>query len=238
MVKEAYRPALVAGAEGRKARKLVAMIPARGGSKGLIMKNLQHIAGYPMLAHSILALKVAGIDDVWVSTEDRKIKKCALTYGAKVLDRPEELAMDESPTESVIDHFLSCVPSDIVIMLQCTSPMLQPRSIKKGLSRFYDCEYDSLFSVVKAHDTLIWDYRLRPWNYDPDARGRRQTRSRPTYIESGGYYIFTRKMFLRKKCRIGGRTGISEVEHWQSFQVDSKRDIQMIRKLMRAEREY
>lgn len=217
----------------KKQRHIVAMIPARGGSRGIPLKNIAMVAGYPMLAHSILTLKVAGVDEIWVSTDNEKIKNVAATYGAKVLYRPKELAGDKSTAEEVIAHFLKHVPCDIVIMVQCTSPMLRPIEIRNGLDIFLSSSiYDSLFSAVVCHDMLLWDGEIKPINYDPRRRGRRQTRLGFALWESGGFYIFTRAIFERTGCRLGGNIGYSEVRFWKSFQVDNKEDLAMVRKLM------
>lgn len=217
--------------------KTVALIPARGGSKGIIEKNIVMIAGYPMIAHSILTLKVAGVDEVWVSTEHPEIKRIALLYGARVLDRPEELAADNVSTEKVIEHFLSKVKCHVVVLVQCTSPMLRPIEIRNGLIEFMTSQsYDSMFSAVKAHDMLLWNSEVIPINYDLRNRGQRQSRRRYTLIETGGFYIFTRSIFNKTQCRLGGNIGWCEVRFWKSFQVDTKEDLAMVRKLM--EKEY
>ena len=221
-----------AGEHRRRSCIVKALIPARGGSKGIARKNIMMIEGYPMLAHSILTLSAAGINEVWVSTENEEIGQLARIYGAKVLNRPEHLADDSATTEAVVEHFFTKISCDVLVLVQCTSPMLQPQYIINGLNKLFACGLSSIFSVVKTNDMLIWDKHLRALNYSPQRRGRRQTRRDCTYIESGAFYIFTRSMFLREKCRIGGRYGISEVPFWQSFQVDNKKDLAMIRKLM------
>lgn len=224
----------------QKGRNIVAFIPARGGSKGIIDKNIINIAGYPLIAHSILTLKAVGIKEIWVSTDNKRIGKTASLYGAKVIRRPEELAEDDSPTEEAISHFLSKVECDIVIMVQATSPMLTAEELDRGISKFFIGGYDSVFSVVKTNDVLIWKANkyssvMRPINYVLKERGFRQTRANFILIETGGFYIFTKKAFLKKKCRIAGKVGYSEVSFWNSFQVDNKNDLNNIVKLMRRD---
>jgi CMP-N,N'-diacetyllegionaminic acid synthase len=227
-----YRTVRRAGERRRRRQSIKALVPARGGSKGVSRKNLLMVAGYPLLAHSILTLRAAGISEAWVSTEDEQIMQVARTYGAHVLVRPEELATDDASTEDVISHFLANVSCDVVVMVQCTSPMLQPQHIVNGLNKMLACGLDSVFSAVKADDMLVWDAELHPMNYRPERRGRRQTRREHIYVESGGFYIFTRRMFSQHGCRIGGNFGVTEVPFWQSFQVDNKHDVANIRRLM------
>lgn len=216
-----------------KKRSVVGFIPARGGSKGIKRKNIIKIAGYPMIAHSILALKVAGIENIWVSTEDAEIKKVAQTYGAKVIDRPVELAKDDSSTEEAIEDFVSKVNCDVIVMVQCTSPMLRPIEICNGLEQFLTAQdLDSMFSAIVTNDMLLWDKDLNPINYNPRKRGFRQHRKDIVLWETGGFYIFTKKIFQQTKCRLGGRIGWSEVKFWKSFQVDSREDLQNVTKLM------
>lgn len=217
----------------QKKRKVVAFIPARGGSKGIEGKNIINVVGYPLIAHSILALKAAGIEEVWVSTDNKRIGKIASLYGAKVIKRPGELAEDDSPTEDAITHFLGKVKCDVVVMVQATSPMLTAEELDRGISKFFIGEYDSLFSAIKTNDMLIWNNKLEPLNYIPEERGNRQSRKGFILIESGAFYIFTKKIFLKKKCRIAGKIGFSEVSFWRSFQVDNKVDLNNITKLMR-----
>ena len=213
-------------------RKTVVLIPARGGSKGIKFKNIVNVAGYPLIAHAILSAQIAGIKDVWVSTENITIKKTALNYGAKVLDRPEQYAQDDSSTEIVIEHFLENVKCDIVILIQPTSPMLIPEDLKKGLDKFKKGNFDSLFSGVKTNDILMWNKNMRPINYNYRERGTRQSRNDYNYIENGAFFIFTRKMFKIQNCRFGGRIGCSEMPYWRSFQIDSPKDLLHVRKLM------
>ena len=225
------------GHRRKKAMKksIVGFIPARKGSKGILHKNTQMVAGYPLIAHSILILKAAGIDRVWVSTDSNKIAEIAQKYGARVLMRPSYLASDDSTTEDAISHFLRNVSCNVVVFLQCTSPILTAVSVEKGMHKFFACALDSVFSAVPIIDTLIWDAALQPWNYNPKHRGRRQVRKISGYVETGGFYIFKKEVFKKYKCRICGRYDVSEVPFWQSFQIDNKQDLQFVRKHMKKE---
>lgn len=217
-----------------KRRSVIGFIPARGGSRGIKGKNLKVIGGYPLVGYTILVLKAAGIDNVWVSTDDPDIADTSLRYGAKVIKRPSCISRSISPSEDAIKHFLRQVKGDIVVMSQCTSPLLQASSVALGLQRFHDYGFDSLFSACIQTDMLLWNSELKPINYDPENRGIRQRRSATSVTESGGFYIFSRKIFKRFGCRIGGRVGISPIPYWQSFQVDDKVDLAMIKKMVKG----
>ena len=212
----------------------LALIPARGGSKGIKNKNIVEIDTLPMVAYAILAAKaVSGIHEVYVSSDNKRILQKAETYGAVPLRRPSELAQDRSSTESVVAHFLNNVSCADVVLIQPTSPMLKAEDLEAGLAKYREGEYDSLFSAVKTNDTLIWDEdSVYPLNYDPRNRGRRQTRSRYILIENGAFFIFSRKCFTKNLCRLAGKIGYSEMPYWRSFQVDDMQDLNHIRTLM------
>lgn len=217
-------------------KKIVGFIPARGGSKGIENKNLVEIRGQSLLGIGITTLQqVEALSNIYVSTQDEKIKNEAIKYGARVIRRPERLCTDDSPTEEAIEHFLKKVECDIIVMIQVTSPMLSRASVAGGIATFLDGDYDSLFSAVRANDILIWHEDIMfPINYDfsPGNRGFRQTREKHILIETGGFFIFTRKMFEEIHCRFGGRIGYSEVPFWESFQVDNYVDLSYVKKLM------
>ncbi|MHA1592733.1 MAG: cytidylyltransferase domain-containing protein [Candidatus Heimdallarchaeaceae archaeon] len=219
-----------------KKLKMVSLIPARGGSKGIKRKNIVNLNGYPLIAYTIMASLGMGIKNTYVSTEDQEIKEIAKMYGAKVIDRPMKLAGDDSSTEDVIEHFLTKIDADIVVLIQPTSPMVLPIDIEKGVIKFVKEKYDSLFSAVKVNDMLMWDQDMVPINYDPKNRMTRQTREGYFLIENGAFFVFTKKMFLREKCRFGGKIGYSEMPFWHSFQIDNKDDLKNISKLMSREK--
>lgn len=218
--------------------KIAALIPARGGSKGIKNKNLVDIDTLPLVVHSILAASGAErVDAVYVSSDSDRILSVAETYGARAIKRPAEYAKDESTTESVISHFLTEVQCKDIVLIQPTSPMLLPSDLDRGFRVYFDDRkkkhVDCVFSAVIANDTLIWDEEgMFPLNYDPKSRGRRQTRKRKILIENGAFYIFSKKIYIRTGCRIHGSVGYAEMPFWRSFQVDNYSDLKFIRTLM------
>ena len=215
--------------------KVVGFIPARGGSKGIKDKNLIMLAGYPLVAHAILTLKVAGVNDVYVSTDSKKIADVSKIYGAKVIMRPSEISGDSTPAEQAIRHFITKVQCDVIAMRQCTSPLLEPSHISHAINRLLvDC-LDSIFTVTntKSCDMLLWNSQLRPVNYNPKNRSGRQRRSRYLYIETGGLYVFRVSSFLRNNCRISDRNlEVQEVPFAQSFEIDNEKDFGLIKKIL------
>ena len=115
--------------------KNIAIIPARGGSKRIPEKNIKLFAGLPLLAHSILYAQQNEtlIDEIYVSTDIVEIKKIAIQYGAKVIDRPEHLSGDLEPTITALKHVLEsidCSDVESVVLLQPTNPLRPPNLLK------------------------------------------------------------------------------------------------------------
>lgn len=124
---------------------IVGVTPVRGGSKGIPRKNLAPVCDKPLLAWTIEAARRATrLDRYLVSTEDPEIAEVARGYGAEVLERPPELATDEASTLSVLQHVLSQVPADIVVLLQATSPIRDEGLIDRCIARFHETGADSL----------------------------------------------------------------------------------------------
>lgn len=147
-----------------KNKRILSIIPARGGSKGIPNKNIIDLCGKPLIAYSILAAKSSQyIDDIIVSTDSEKIRTIALEYGASVpFLRPAELATDTSKTIDCMLHaiqFLSNTGNnyDYVVLLQPTQPIRKPKFIDEAIQQLIDSDWDSLVSVspVAEHPILM-----------------------------------------------------------------------------------
>lgn len=220
--------------------RVVALIPARGGSKGVKRKNICQLKGNPLIYYAINTAKLSSmIDEVWVSTEDTEISYVAKKEGAKVLSRPKELATDEIASEPVLLHFAGKVNFDVLVFLQCTSPLLKVEHLNEGISSILFCGYDSAFSVTtitqfiwKGHKQLYPIHaKYLPFN------GKRMRRQELTNediykLETGAFYITTRKALLESNSRISGWVKPVEVPFWDSFEVDTHADLHYIGKLM------
>ncbi len=215
----------------------VAIIPARGGSKGLKEKNIYPVAGKPLLAWSVLqALASARIEKVFVTTDDAAIANVASTYGAEVIVRPPELAGDKASSESAILHAAGVIekqyamPLSTIVFLQATSPLRKPGDIDRAVERFLREGADSLISVTRADDLTLWESRVGKWesvNFDYRNRGMRQ--DRPTqFIENGSIYIFKPETLLSFGNRIGEKLSVYEMEFWQTWEIDTLEEIDLI----------
>ena len=215
--------------------KIVSVILARGGSKTIPGKNLHDLNGYPLIYYTIDAAKKSNIEEVWVSTDDKEIKEVALSYDINVIDRPHEYATDLASSEDALLHFANNVDFNILVFIQPTSPLLKAKDINRGIKKMLNGDCDSLLSLSVANDLLVWNEDLKPINYDPMNRGRRQDRG-DLYIENGAFYITKRDALLKSKCRISGKIGFVQIPYWRSFQIDDFNDLWGIEKLMKEEK--
>lgn len=213
---------------------IVAIIPARGGSKGIPKKNIIDFCGLPLLAWSILQAKAAQkVDDVYVSTDSQEIKDVALKYGAKVIDRPEDISGDTATSESALLHAVDKIEGagekiKSVVFLQATSPLREAADIDRAVETMIVEKADSLFSAVDIGDFYIWQKRgdkLESINYDYKNRKRRQDFA-AQYGENGSIYVFTPEILREYNNRFGGKIAVSLMEFWKKFEVDSYEDLE------------
>jgi N-acylneuraminate cytidylyltransferase len=180
----------------------IAIIPARGGSKRLPNKNSLLFGGIPLLAHSIRYAQANSsiIDEVYVSTDDEKIKEIALQFGAKIIDRPAAISGDLEPTITSLQHVLKSLNYKIenVFLLQPTNPLRPKNLLKECFNTFQNSNFDSLFTVTANHQKLgkISDDKFIPFNYKI---GQRSQDLEPLYFENGLLYITKAKSILEDK---------------------------------------
>jgi CMP-N,N'-diacetyllegionaminic acid synthase len=130
---------------------VVGLIPARGGSKGIPRKNLAPLGGKPLITWTIdAALESAAVSDVVVTTDDPEIAHVAEETGARILERPEELARDETPMGPVIEHALSEMDCDVLVLLQPTSPLRGAIHIDESVELLRTSGADAVLSVVEV----------------------------------------------------------------------------------------
>ena len=218
--------------------RIVVLIPARGGSKGIPRKNLRKVGGDPLVGRCVkTALGSRRADEVWVSTDDAEIAKTASRYGANILERPSELAGDMVSTEDAMLHFSEHVDFDIVVLMQATSPLTISEDIDNAVSMMDD--FDSVLSVCEDHGGWLcsgfrWFEGGIP-DYDPTTRPMRQ-HMRKAYRENGALWVTHRAELLRSKCRISGRIGLYVMPRWRSFEIDEPEDLLEINKLLSRSR--
>jgi CMP-N-acetylneuraminic acid synthetase len=216
---------------------IVAVIPARGGSKALPRKNILPLGGKPLLAHTILDARAAKrVDRTMVSTDDAEIAEVARAWGAEVpFTRPAALATDAATTEVVLRHALAWLETegrarvDAIVLLEATSPFRVAGLVDDVIARLDDPEIDTAFTVVRDHGYFWSREGDRIVRLDPDGYQPRQTRA-PRWRETGSVYA-TRAAVVRGGARIGPRVALVEQD-----EVDALVDIHSAFDLWLAER--
>lgn len=218
--------------------RVLALVPLRGGSKSIPCKNLKEIAGKPLAYWACkAAVEARGIERVYVSTEDADIKRVVDVFrlGVQVIDRPVELAQDESTTEAVMVHFAEAIPDwDILVTLQATSPLTSAADIDAALAQFERDGNDSMLTGVRVK-RFFWTPGGSPLNYDYRQRPRRQDFA-GSVVENGAFYITKRDVLLKEGQRLGGNIGIYEMPADTITELDEPADWDAVERmlLMRA----
>lgn len=228
--------------------KVLAVVPARGGSKGVPRKNIRLVCGKPLIAYTIeAALEVMHLlHRLVVSTEDEEIAAIARQYGAEVpFLRPEELAEDRVAMLPVLQHAVALVEDqdraavDWVLLLQPTAPFRRAEDIEGALAVARRGPCDSVISVeqVSAHHPILMkrieDNRLIPYCIDEPEGTRRQDYQPPAYMRNGAIYL-TRRDVLMKGNSISGEVSRPYVmPEERSVSIDSELDMRVAELMMR-----
>lgn len=211
--------------------KIVSVILARGGSKGIPNKNIIDVDGKPLISYSINASLNSNVDETWVSTDSKQIAIVSEGYGAKVLDRPAELATDTSSSDDSLVHFASKVDFDILLFIQPTSPLINSEYINSGIDMMKSGKYDSVFTGYKREWDAVWDKNGNPIGWNIYKRPRRQD-VEEQWIEDGMFYMTKREHLLASKLRYSGNMGIVKIHQKDSLEVDTLEDLDFIREII------
>lgn len=217
----------------------VAIIPARGGSKGVPRKNIRMIAGRPLITYMIgTAMASRYIDHLYVSTDDYEIADISKEAGAGVIMRPASISGDTASSESVMLHALEelkkkGINPEFLVMLQCTSPLTTTKEIDDAIKKVIeDPEAGSSFVATPFYH-FLWDKNsekgTRGINHDGGLRKRRQDLA-PQFLESGSAYVMRADVFAKEKNRFCGKVLVSE-----SFEPNSALEIDEPIDLVKAE---
>ncbi len=206
----------------------VAVIPARGGSKGVPGKNVARVGGVPLVARAVRAARASGsIDLVVVSTDDDAIASAARGAGARVIDRPADISGDTATSESAVLHTLDALAADgihprVTAFLQATSPFIPSEALADAVTLVRDGRADCAFAARESYE-FVWrrdaDGAAAAIGHDAARRPRRQDRE-PHYVETGAFYVFTTEGFRRAGHRFFGRTEIIGVPEDSSIEID------------------
>jgi len=216
-----------------KGKSVLAVIPARGGSKGLPNKNILELVGKPLIAWSIEAASDSKyIDRLIISTDSKEIADVAIKYNCEVpFMRPPELATDDANSNDVILHALDKLehPYDIVILLQPTSPLRKSKDIDQALEFMQKNNVSVVVSVCSSNKPLYWhftlgtDGNLKPLYNDKLFYTNRQELPL-TYIPNGALYIAKTDYFRSKKTFYTGSTFAYLMPPERSVDIDNRID--------------
>lgn len=191
---------------------ILGVIPARGGSKGIPRKNIREIRGKPLIAWTIeAARKSQYLDRFVVSTEDPEIASVSRTFHAEVADRPAILASDEATTLSVLQDVLLKMNADIVVLLQCTSPVRTPGLIDQCIEKFRETGADALATGYLCS--------LFEWG----TYSARRQELRPFFHDDGNVYVINADN-IRNGDLFAGKRETLIVDRECSFEIDDEFD--------------
>lgn len=226
--------------------RIIAIIPARGGSKGIPGKNIRPLAGQPLIAHSIAAaLGAPAICRTIVSTDSEQIAAVARGHGAEVLARPAEISGDTASSESAFLHVLDHLRAaegwepDLVVILQPTSPRRPQGAVGRCIEQLLEEQADSIFSASPI-EGFVWtagggSLQPQPMTYDPSNRQMRQELRKMVVEENGSIYAFKPSILRRHHSRLGGKIALFLMDKIDAFQVDEPRDLVLLEALMALE---
>ena len=219
----------------------LAVIPARGGSKGIPRKNLKPLCGKPLVAWTIEAARAAQqVERVVVSTDDTEIAGVARHYGAEVVIRPPEISTDLASSESALLHVLDTLEEAdgykpaALAFLQCTAPMTLPRDIDGTLHLVTEGGYDSAVTMVPFH-YFVWREgtggQMEGVNHLATRRLMRQERE-PQFLEVGAVYAMRAQGLVDHMFRFFGRVGRYLIPPSRAIEIDDQEDWFLAEKLM------
>jgi len=228
-------------------KSVIAIIPARAGSKGLPGKNVRPLCGKPLVAWSIeSALKSRYVDEVLVSTDGDEIAQIAAQFGAKVpFRRPTGLATDTSTTLSAVEHALDYYSRhlgrqfDLLVLLEPTSPLREDTDIDNMLEHLVASwdRFDAIVSIgeVREHPSIMKRLRgeeIEPYCHELTRTTRRQDNP-PAYFPYGVAYIVKVATLLEEKTFYARRCTYHIVNRYQGYEIDDLHDLLCVEAVMK-----
>ncbi|MGI6610578.1 MAG: cytidylyltransferase domain-containing protein [Limnochordia bacterium] len=213
----------------------LAVIPARGGSKGLPRKNVRLLCGKPLIAWTIeAAMQAETVRQIVVSTDDAEIAGVSQRHGAEVVWRPKEISGDTSPSEAALLHALDQlqVSEGTLVFLQCTSPLMLPEDIDATVAALQHA--DAAFTATPWH-RFVWKETVEgalPLGHSKGHRPMRQQRE-PEFLEVGAVYAMKVEGFVQARHRFFGRVAMHLVPPERSIEIDDETDFLLTEALMR-----
>ena len=214
--------------------RVLAIIPARGGSKGIARKNLRVVGGKPLIGRTVeLARRTPSINRVVVSTDDPEIEDTARVHGAETMRRPAELSGDAASSESALLHVLAQLEKnedyqpDLVVFLQCTSPLTAPEDVEGTIQTLLKTGADCAFAAVPFH-YFLWRQtntgEAVGVNHESARRPMRQERE-PHFLETGAVYVMRAPGFQRTRHRFFGKIVMHAMPAERCLEIDEAADL-------------
>lgn len=224
----------------------VALIPARGGSKGIPQKNLAPLAGKPLIQYAIEAARDSGvIDEVFVSSDSDAILDTAQRLGAKPLRRPAELATDTASSDSVIAHFIEAMdlarrPSLPIVLLQPTSPLRTGVQVAQAVQVWQRTDAQAVVSVFEPEHHPAKAFKLDEQGmlaglYGADAPFTPRQALPRAYQPNGAVYVFSVEAFLRGSCIPRDHLAPLVMGQRESLDIDCAADLERAALYLRGE---
>ncbi|MER7055031.1 N-acylneuraminate cytidylyltransferase [Streptomyces sp. NPDC000351] len=232
--------------QGASVRRVLAVIPARGGSKGVPAKNLAPVGGVPLVARAVRECRATRlVTDVVVSTDDQSIATAAREAGAEVVLRPAAIAGDTATSEAAVLHAMDThealhgAPVDVVLLVQCTSPFIVREDIDGVAGAVAEKGADTAVTVAPFHGFVWRDGTDRNTgeaeggfgvNHDKSYRPRRQDRPQDL-LETGAAYAMAAPGFREHRHRFFGRTELVRTDPARVLEIDDPHDLARARAL-------
>ncbi len=212
--------------------RVLAVVPARGGSAGVPLKNLEKVGGTPLVARAVGAcLRAKLVDEVVVSTDHEGIAGVAREAGARIVERPAGLSGATASSESAVTHALDHLADDpeVVVLVQCTSAFIDPSDLDAAIAKVLDGEADVVFSGMETYE-FVWTGGGAGINHDPATRPRRQDRE-PHFRETGAFYVMRTAGLREHGHRFFGTVAVQAVPARHAVEVDTPDDLEIVRAL-------
>ena len=212
--------------------KVIALIPARAGSKGIKGKNMRYLCGSPMLDYTLKAASEAlSIDEVYLSSDSDEMLDRAKLYCVKPLKRPTHLCLDDSSAYEVVEHFISEILNNkldedvYLIYLQPTSPLRTSHHIDDAVHKMTTEGFNSLVSVAEGAIEALFDEKL--------SNQCRQNLPK-AYFPNGAIYIFTISQFLSRQGFPSNGSYPYIMSQLDSVDVDTESDLAKVENYLRS----
>lgn len=208
-------------------RKLIAMIPARLGSKRIPRKNIRYLADKPLIRYPIeLAVQCGRFDSIWVNTENRDLGRAAESMGASFHERPVELSGDNATNREFTYEFLQKHPCDYIVMMNTTSPLLRLETVNAFLDYLEASDFDTIVSVSAEKEETF--YRGEPLNFSLDKKVNSQFLE-PTEAIVWSMTAWKAATFMRLQEKgenpvFGGKLGRFVIPKDESCDLDTEED--------------